>query len=108
MQTGVWRVRAFASSAEYRPPDLLPASVRQVRRLAKLQGGLCYLCGQVMRAEPTREHVVPKARGGKNARNVLAAHQACNLLKADRAPYPCELLYLDALYARLDASVRPA
>lgn len=96
------RVRAV-KSIEYRPPDVVPRGVRQVRRIAKLQGGRCYLCGQLMRTEPTREHVVPKARGGRNARNILAAHQACNLRKADRVPYPCELLYLAAVNARLAA-----
>lgn len=88
-------------SFEYRPKPTVPRTVQLIRRIAKLQGGRCYLCGQPMRTEPTREHVVPKARGGRNARNILAAHQACNLRKADRAPYPCELLYLAAVNARL-------
>lgn len=94
-------------SIEYRPPDVVPRGVRQVRRIAKLQGGRCYLCGGVMRTEPTREHVTPRARGGRNARNILAAHQACNLRKADRAPYPCELIYLAAVNARLAAAKTP-
>lgn len=46
----------------------------------------------------TVEHVVPKARGGAGRdRNTALAHQRCNLAKADRAPRPCELLYLAAL-----------
>lgn len=68
-------------------------------RLYKAQNGLCYLCGKPMagksgRGMPTEDHVVPRARGGKNAANRLLAHSRCNGWKHCREPYACELLYL--------------
>lgn len=51
---------------------------------------------------PTKEHVVPRALGGKDRKNLLAAHAKCNAEKADRRPYACETLFLDAVNLRLE------
>lgn len=108
---GRWAETVYLRGAgvEFTPrqPKPLPLVVPQLpgkrfRRIVRLQDGLCYLCGGAM-SEPTREHVTPKVLGGRNARNVLAAHQPCNVRKSGRPPRPCELLYLEAVYLRLDA-----
>lgn len=85
--------------------------------LMAIQGGECFLCGDWMvkttslapngrvLTSPlmrTRDHVVPKHRGGPNRRNVLLAHHRCNGVKGDRLPYPCELIYLAGVNARLE------
>lgn len=70
------------------------------------QGGRCYLCDTRFRRgilPPTRDHVTPRARGGQCAANVLVACRPCNLTKGDRAPHPCELIYLAAVNARVEA-----
>lgn len=60
----------------------------------------CFLCGFKMQRGLTREHVWPKAAGGREAGNILLAHRLCNEAKEDRMPHPCELLYRDAIYLR--------
>ena len=60
-------------------------------RLYKAQHGNCFHCGLPMEPNParkrnngsytkgwTREHVIPKAHGGKNKNNVVLAHTTCN------------------------------
>lgn len=79
---------------------LVPRRVKSARRidvLMRVQRGSCYLCGAPMRATDavTMDHVVPKAKGGRDRGNVLATHYDCNQAKADRDPFPCELLYLE-------------
>lgn len=83
--------------------------------LFMLQDGQCYLCDEAMRArgvrqspdDATRDHVVPRRRLGSDQHNLLAAHRRCNEAKADRPPYPCELLYLEAINARRNTPPRP-
>lgn len=68
------------------------------------QHGLCYLCGWDFRDDhwATEDHVTPRSRGGANRRNVALAHQGCNTWKGNRRPYPCELLSLEAINAKLE------
>lgn len=83
-----------------------------------LQDGRCYLCGGRMGVrtaanldrpdDATRDHVRPRRLRGKDVGNLLAAHRSCNEAKAARAPYPCELLYLEAVSLRLAHSATPA
>lgn len=72
------------------------------------QRSLCYLC--VERFSRTgkngtnplarsNDHVFPRAAGGGREANVLLAHRSCNEAKADRWPFPCEVIYLAAVYA---------
>ena len=49
----------------------------------------------------TRDHVTPKAMGGRFWWNKLLTHAACNNRKGDRPPHPCELLYLEASNLRI-------
>lgn len=65
-------------------------------KIRAAQENKCYLCGYDL-SNPNQDHVVPKAKGGKNAYNILATHPDCNVSKSDRAPYPCEILYLQAI-----------
>lgn len=73
---------------------------RRVAMLRHVQGRACYLCTEPMTA-PTLDHVMPIALGGRTFGNVLLAHSVCNQAKADRKPYPCELIYLAAVNAKL-------
>ena len=66
--------------------------------LHRRQNRRCFLCGFKMQRGISREHVWPKAAGGREAGNILLAHQSCNFAKKDRMPHPCELLYRDAIY----------
>lgn len=96
-----------STTAVRRHRRLLKAQVRR-SMLAHAQGGCCYLCGERFSKtiQPTEEHVVPRALGGKRAENVLVACQPCNVAKADREPRPCELIYLRAVNFAL-ANGRP-
>ena len=76
--------------------------------LFMVQGGLCPLCGQALRASPmslmgTFEHVWPRKRKLKldTVGNLLLTHQKCNAAKADRDPYGCEIIWLYAVNRRL-------
>jgi hypothetical protein len=81
---------------------------RRRRALRDLQQQRCYLCnrpfGPRRWAWPTFDHVTPQVMGGVWGGNVLLAHARCNEAKADRAPRACELLYLDAINARLSTA----
>lgn len=77
---------------------------RKKSEIFKAQNGVCYLCGEAMRLpyEPcdtrmlaTIDHVFPRSSGGSHSSlNILLAHRHCNLLKSERMPFPCEVLYL--------------
>ena len=78
-------------------------------RLLAAQGNQCAICGGDMRLHgsvtnhrrATLDHVRPRSRGGRRSGNVLLAHRICNIRKADRPPFPCELLLLEAVNLRL-------
>jgi hypothetical protein len=91
-----WRI---ASSGGFMLLDR-PALIRRQR-------GRCYLCTtplanatipKKLRAM-SRDHVFPKSRGAGTAANYLLAHMGCNSRKSDRWPYPCEVIFLAAIYA---------
>lgn len=65
------------------------------RALFLFQNGRCYLCGETLNPrspKTTFDHVDPDNR--KLEGNALLACGPCNQLKADRAPYACELMFL--------------
>lgn len=71
------------------------------------QRARCYLCATPL-ANATipkklrmmsRDHVFPKSRGAGAQANYLLAHMGCNSRKSDRWPYPCEVIFLAAIYA---------
>lgn len=47
--------------------------------------GICALCGEYVEIEDaSRDHIVPRAKGGGNGRdNIQLAHKSCNNLKGD-------------------------
>lgn len=53
----------------------------------------CMYCGQkYCHAELTRDHVVPRSKGGRDAwENVVAACRRCNQHKADRSPHEADM-----------------
>ena len=79
--TGAWR-----TSIEIKPPEI-PAHIPS-SSLREYQGKPCPYCMRAMdlftpRA-PTRDHVVPISRGGKNyGTNVIIVCRACNHHKAN-------------------------
>lgn len=92
------------------------------RALLNAQGRACYICGNrfpgkddwvglyksYMRdpRKPTFDHVTPRALNGPNDwRNLLFACMSCNVAKDDRAPHPCELLYLSTIVDLLPTSL---
>ena len=85
---------------------LPPISASYRSRLFEAQDGRCFLCQRQM-ASPTEDHVVPKALGGKNRANRLLACGPCNVKKAHRKPYACELLMLQAVNLRVVHRARP-
>ncbi|MYB35989.1 MAG: HNH endonuclease [Gammaproteobacteria bacterium] len=62
---------------------------------------LCLYCGGVFRApQLTRDHVVPKSRGGKDRwDNVVASCRRCNHHKGSRLPHECDMELLALPYA---------
>ena len=62
----------------------------RLRDLFRRDKGRCHLCGRrVERWQATRDHLVPRSRGGKNGKlNVRLAHLDCNQARgsAELAP----------------------
>jgi 5-methylcytosine-specific restriction endonuclease McrA len=59
-----------------------------MNKLYRRDKGVCYLCEKpVRREEASKDHVVPKSKGGLNTKNNLAlTHNYCNWRKGnDRA-----------------------
>lgn len=84
-------------------------------RLYEAQAGSCFFCRETMAPGPwsvrrrggfTKDHVVPKSRGGSAERNVVLACKPCNGEKSDRLPTPEELARLDMIYRLLDETGR--
>jgi len=82
-----------------------------LNQLVEAQGGLCYLCNDPFGDSMDRlwaasvDHVVPQSKGGKDHRNVLAAHKACNGVKSNRDPHLHELEILSVINAKLPMPV---
>lgn len=60
-------------------------SSRSLLKFWTKAGGICWLCGlPVPLKEATRDHKVPKSRGGSNGLfNLGLAHRACNQLRGN-------------------------
>jgi 5-methylcytosine-specific restriction endonuclease McrA len=56
-----------------------------MNKLYKRDRGVCYFCGNaVRRMDASKDHIVPKSKGGSNAASNLALmHEYCNKLKGD-------------------------
>jgi 5-methylcytosine-specific restriction endonuclease McrA len=58
------------------------------RTRARMQGGLCALCGEPMGDDVTFDHVLPKSKGGKDTlENGQATHAMCNQFKSGTIGY---------------------
>ena len=71
-------------------------------RLARLQGGVCFYCGdepQAIRGRfPTMDHFFPHSRGGSDDEsNLVFACQSCDSRKGDRLPTGAEQIRFDDL-----------
>lgn len=67
--------------------------------LADSQGWICFYCEAVMtRASVTKDHLIPRCRGGANDKsNLVAACVACNQAKSDLDAMLFITLRLDGL-----------
>jgi 5-methylcytosine-specific restriction endonuclease McrA len=73
-------------------------------------GGRCFHCNEQMDYSPcrskrnlngwTREHLVPRSRGGKNAFNIVLAHHWCNGVRGSAMPTQEEM---ERAYALVEA-----
>lgn len=73
-----------------------------LHKLYKAQNGICYLCGKHFPyTKMTKEHVDPRAKGGKNSqKNILLACSPCNGKKGDRLPTSEELAKKAQIHSR--------
>ena len=57
----------------------------------------CQYCGDHYRTqELTFDHIIPRSRGGRTSwMNIVAACQACNIMKGDRIPHECGMFPLN-------------
>lgn len=76
------------------------------------QEGICALCGHRMpypldhtgpkEWRASCEHVIPLTMGGSDhLGNIVASHRCCNSWKSSHPPTGCELIWLQAVNARL-------
>lgn len=76
--------------------DAAKDTKRLMRRIWEGQGKVCFLCAKPLAFDAvTADHVTPRAQGGPNALNRLAACSKCNGRKNCRMPFACELMWLD-------------
>lgn len=106
-----WKVRLVPAKPLHRPKRFTPrfgVTVEEYDTLMRCQDGRCYICDRVFRDEnwTTFDHVVPRCEGGGDGDNILLAHNPCNSMKADRLPYPCERVYLEAIKLRMNKPVK--
>lgn len=71
------------------------------QELFKRDGGICMYCGQGFAPrELTRDHVIPRSRGGPNCwTNVVTSCKPCNNRKGDRLLSECGMSLLALPYA---------
>jgi 5-methylcytosine-specific restriction endonuclease McrA len=90
--------------------DRMSNEILRRNNLIAFQNNCCYLCGtQMLRAKKkndrylwrTVEHIVPRSLGGnRRGSNLALAHFGCNQKKANRKPFPCEVLLGEVLEVR--------
>lgn len=72
--------RRPATHKRYTEPNKIPLAELYIR-----EGGICCIClNHVEFADATREHLIPKAHGGRNGHNfsnIGLSHEACNKLR---------------------------
>lgn len=66
------------------------------------QGGVCFYCNKPLtKRDATRDHLVPRCRGGWLDFNKVMCCFRCNTKKGDRMPTEAELAKARDLYASL-------
>lgn len=60
----------------------------------------CFYCDKVVE-NPTKDHFIPKVKGGRAGINFVAACAKCNTRKADKLPTPDQIRKYFALWKRL-------
>ena len=75
------------------------------------QGGRCFYCGFPMPTHTrnqelmiSRDHFIPKCKGGTDKDNIVLCHIACNQEKGDTDPTPTQVRTFKALQAKLKAN----
>jgi hypothetical protein len=103
--------------ARRNPQGKKKRNLPRIETIYKVQDGICYLCTKKV-PHPRTEWVCPHEKASldhvwpKNPanpadarprirKNALVAHHECNNKKANRLPYPCELIFLEAVNDRL-------
>ncbi len=77
----VYRQRSRLRRAVLRSNDPKQVTLKDLDRMLKRQGGLCYLCHKSL-CVPEIEHIIPVKRGGRHSIGNLAwACKKCNRLK---------------------------
>ena len=83
----------------------------QRKILYEAQKGKCFLCGNEMSPWSakkvngaidngyTRDHVIPKSKGGKIRKNIVLVHQKCNSRRGNKDPSEDMLRYVKELWA---------
>lgn len=86
------------SEAMIRHAHAIPLGRDDNTLLGKRDRMICAYCGEsIMASDLTRDHVQPRARGGRNVwTNVVASHRSCNMRKGCRTPEEAKmpLLYV--------------
>jgi len=75
--------------------ELKKGRQRSLTRLVVLQGGHCYWCKEKFTdgdGAPSRDHVIPRSRGGQSRGNIVAACIRCNRTKGDLSAEDFSLL----------------
>lgn len=86
----VWEGKQYIPQSEPYRFLALPSEAKPSRRanLRKWRGTPCAYCKRPMDIEPrkpTRDHALPKSRGGKQGANIIICCAACNCDKANLA-----------------------
>lgn len=93
-------VKGVASKRCHRPPPL------NNRELFRRDRHMCAYCGKLFNdSKLTRDHVIPKSRGGKDVwMNVVTCCSVCNQKKDNKTPQEAgmELLYLPYVPSRAE------
>jgi len=81
----------------------------EIMELFIAQKGLCFYCLRPMGLSGnngptsfTKDHFIPKTKGGKTHGNIVLAHKLCNNLKGRRHPTTDEQVRFSELYRKID------
>lgn len=95
------RLIGYDSDYSYIQPSLRKSKISRLMRIYNRDKGVCQLCMTHCRFESaTKDHIIPKAHGGKNSIvNLQLAHVWCNGIKGDdNVIHPCEYYIKHPLY----------